>query len=60
AKVNKPLYKKYRSGQQLLAISLFRIGLSKLKQSVWNLKRFIELLDEIFRNKPKLNTLLVQ
>jgi hypothetical protein len=31
-----------------------------LKQSVWNLKRFIESLDEIFRSKPKLNTLLAQ
>jgi hypothetical protein len=59
-KVKKPLYKKYRSGQRLLAISLFRIGLSKLKQSVWNLKRFIESLGEIFRSKPKLSTLLVQ
>jgi hypothetical protein len=59
-KVNKPLYKKYQNGQRLLAISLFRIGLSKLKQSIWNLKKFIESLDEIFRNKPKLSTLFVQ
>ena len=59
-KVQKPHYKKYRRGQRLLAISLFRVGLSKLKQSVWNLKRFIESLGEIFRSKPKLSTLLVQ
>jgi transposase len=56
----KQKFKKYKNGQKLLAISIFRFGLSKLKTKVWNFHRFMNLLDDIFRIKSPPNPLLVQ
>ena len=56
----KQKFKKYRNGQKLLAISIFRLGLSKLKTKVWTFYRFMNLLDDIFNSKCPPNPLLVQ
>lgn len=53
-------FKKYLNGQKLLAISIFRLGLSKLKTKVWTFHRFMNLLDDIFCYKCPPNPLLVQ
>ena len=56
----KQKFKKYRNGQKLLAISIFRLGLSKLKTKVCTFHRFMNLLDDIFSSKCPPNPLLVQ
>lgn len=56
----KQKFKKYKNGQKLLAISIFRFGLSKLKTKVWTFHRFMNLIDDIFSSKYPLNPLHVQ
>jgi transposase len=53
-------FKQYQNGQKLLAISIFRLGLSKLKTKVWTFNRFMNLLDDIFSSKYLPNPMLVQ
>lgn len=52
--------KKYRNGQKLLAISIFRQGLSILKSTVWNFNRFMMFLEDVFSSQKLKNPLLVQ
>ena len=40
----------YRNKPSRLAISYFRQGLSIVKAKVWSLKRFISVLNNIFKN----------
>ena len=40
----------YRNKPSRLAISYFRQGLSIIKAKIWSLKRFIGVLNDIFKN----------
>lgn len=52
--------KQYKNGQKLLAVSIFRSGLSKLKIKAWTFRRFMNMLNEVFSSKCSTKTLLVQ
>lgn len=44
----KQKFKKYKNGQKTLAISVFRVGLTKIKALAWNFDQFIRLLYVMF------------
>lgn len=44
----KKKFKKYKNGQKTLAISVFRVGLTKIKALAWNFDQFIRLLYVMF------------
>ena len=50
----------YRNKPSRLAISYFRQGLSIIKAKIWSLKRFIGILNDIFKNAEKGKLLYVQ
>ena len=50
----------YRNKPSRLAISYFRQGLSIVKAKVWSLKRFIGVLNNIFKNTNQGKLLYVQ
>jgi len=50
----------YRNKPSRLAISYFRQGLSIIKAKIWSLKRFIGVLNDIFKNADQGKLLYVQ
>ena len=50
----------YRNKPSRLAISYFRQGLSIVKAKVWSLKRFISVLNDIFKSANQGKLLYVQ
>ena len=50
----------YRNKPSQLAISYFRQGLSIIKAKIWSLKRFIGVLNDIFKNADQGKLLYVQ
>ena len=50
----------YRNKPSRLAISYFRQGLSIIKAKIWSLKRFIGVLNNIFKNADQGKLLYVQ
>ena len=50
----------YRNKPSRLAISYFRQGLSIIKAKIWSLKRFIGVLNYIFKNADQGKLLYVQ
>ena len=50
----------YRNKPSRLAVSYFRQGLSIVKAKVWSLKRFIGVLNNIFKNTNQGKLLYVQ
>ena len=50
----------YRNKPSRLAVSYFRQGLSIIKAKVWSLKRFISVLNNIFKNANQGKLLYVQ
>ena len=50
----------YKNKPSQLAISYFRQGLSIIKSKVWSLKRFIGVLNNIFKNADQGKLLYVQ
>ena len=50
----------YRNKPSQLAISYFKQGLSIIKAKIWSLKRFINGLNDIFKNADQGKLLYVQ
>ena len=50
----------YKNKPSRLAISYFRRGLSIIKAKIWSLKRFIDVLNDIFKNVDQGKLLYVQ
>ena len=50
----------YRNKPSRLATSYFRQGISIIKAKIWSLKRFIGLLNDIFKNADQGKLLYVQ
>ena len=50
----------YKNNSSWLAISYFRRGLSIIKAKIWSLKRFIDILNDIFKNADQGILLCVQ
>ena len=50
----------YRNKPSQLAISYFKQGLSIIKAKIWSLKRFINVLNDIFKNADQGKLLYVQ
>ena len=50
----------YKNNPSWLAISYFRRGLSIIKAKIWSLKRFIDILNDIFKNADQGILLCVQ
>ena len=50
----------YRNKPSQLAISYFKQGLSIIKAKIWSLKRFINVLNDIFKNADQGKILYVQ
>ena len=50
----------YRNRPSRLAVSYFRQGLSIIKDMIWSLKRFIGVLNDIFKNANQGKLLYVQ
>ena len=50
----------YKNKPSRLAISYFRQGLSIIKAKIWSLKRFIGVLNDIFKNADQGKLLYVQ
>ena len=50
----------YRNKPSRLATSYFRQGISIIKDKIWSLKRFIGLLNDIFKNADQGKLLYVQ
>ena len=50
----------YKNNHSWLAISYFRRGLSIIKAKIWSLKRFIDILNDIFKNADQGILLCVQ
>ena len=50
----------YKNNPSWLVISYFRRGLSIIKAKIWSLKRFIDILNDIFKNADQGILLCVQ
>ena len=50
----------YRNKPSQLAISYFKQGLSIIKAKIWSLKRFTNVLNDIFKNADQGKLLYVQ
>ena len=50
----------YRNKPSRLATSYFKQGISIIKAKIWSLKRFIGLLNDIFKNADQGKLLYVQ
>jgi len=50
----------YKDKSENLAISYFRQGMSLIKAKIWNLKRFIQCLEDIFKDESQGKWLYVQ
>ena len=50
----------YKNKPSRLAVSYFRQGLSIIKAKIWSLKRFIGVLNDIFKNADQGKLLYVQ
>jgi len=50
----------YKDKSENLAISYFRQGVSLIKAKIWNLKRFIQCLEDIFKDESQGKWLYVQ
>ena len=50
----------YRNKPSQLAISYFKQGVSIIKAKIWSLKRFINVLNDIFKNADQGKLLYVQ